>query len=202
VIPPPRRRRAVLFDMDGTLTRPQFDFDAIRREIGMPAGPILETVAAMPPDERARAEAILHRYEREFAATSELQPGAAEAVAWVSRHGLRSALMTRNSRESADVFLERHGLRFDLVWTRTDGPTKPSPAPVQAICGRLGVQPGDAWVVGDYLYDVQCGRAAGARTVLLLGGDDRPAWSEQADHVIGGLEELIELLKRSAAVTS
>ena len=35
-----------VFDMDGTLTVAAHDFDAIRRELGVPAGkPLLETLA-------------------------------------------------------------------------------------------------------------------------------------------------------------
>ena len=38
---------AMLFDMDGTLTVPYFDFDAIRREVGVGNQPILEAVEKM-----------------------------------------------------------------------------------------------------------------------------------------------------------
>ena len=50
--------RAVVFDLDGTITRPYFDFDAIRKEIGMGenGGPVLEAMEKMSPDERRRAE--------------------------------------------------------------------------------------------------------------------------------------------------
>ena len=65
-----------IFDMDGTLTKPQLDFDRIRQEIGLDGVPILEAMEAMSPEERARTEAILHRHEAEAAATSELQLGA------------------------------------------------------------------------------------------------------------------------------
>ena len=46
--------RAVIFDMDGTLTKPCLDFDAIRAEMGLSGEPILEAMARMTPDERAR----------------------------------------------------------------------------------------------------------------------------------------------------
>jgi len=38
---------AIIFDMDGTLTVPVLDFDRIRSEIGLPAGPILESLLAL-----------------------------------------------------------------------------------------------------------------------------------------------------------
>ena len=36
--------RAVIFDLDGTITQPFFDFDAIREEMGLnkDSGPVLE----------------------------------------------------------------------------------------------------------------------------------------------------------------
>ncbi|MEE8170749.1 MAG: HAD family hydrolase, partial [Phycisphaerae bacterium] len=159
-----------------------------------PKEPILEMLPHLPAHERARIEAILHRYESGFAETSELQPGAARAVAGVRERGFACALMTRNSRASVGRFLQRHGLGFDLTWTREDGPMKPSPEPVHIICERLGAQPARTWVIGDYLYDIQCGRDAGARTVLVLNNDHRPAWADQADHVITCLDELSAIL--------
>src|SRR5438105_12072473 len=187
-------RQAVIFDMDGTLTRPQFDFDAIRREIGLPNQPILEALERMQPEQRLRAESILHRYECEFAASSELQPGAAQVLAALRSAGVACALMTRNSAASVRAFDARHGLAFDLVWTREDGPCKPRPDPVHQICQRLGVTTDQTWVVGDYLYDVQCGRAAGATTVLLIDDQECPEWGCQADHVIRELSELLPLM--------
>ena len=67
----PRAPRALLFDMDGTLTEPYLDFEAIRREMGIAPGCwLLEAIAAMPPTERAAAESMLHRHE-EAAATDQ-----------------------------------------------------------------------------------------------------------------------------------
>lgn len=195
--------RAVIFDMDGTLTRDAFDFDLIRREIGLANEPILEAIGRMNGDARHRAEAILQRHEDAAAAASELHPGAVEVVDGIRAAGLPVALMTRNSARSVAVVLQRYPLRFDLVRTRDDGPFKPSPEPVFDICKRLGVTASDSWVVGDYLFDLQCGRAAGAVTVLLDVDDARPAWSDQADHVIRELPELlVRLGLRAEAVTA
>lgn len=185
----------VIFDMDGTLTRPVLEFDAIREEIGLTAEPLLEAIVKMPPAERERAEAILHRHEEEAAINSELQPHAAEVV-----HGMRAAgatvvLMTRNSRRSATTVLRKHALEFDMTWTREDGPMKPSPEPVLRICETLGAGPDRAWVIGDYHYDILCGNAAGATTVLFLEpGRARPVWAEEADHVVATLEALPALM--------
>jgi HAD superfamily hydrolase (TIGR01549 family) len=187
-----RTRGAVIFDMDGTLTRPNLDFDLIRAEIGIVASPILEAVGKMSSEERERAEAILRRHESEAASSSELQPGAVEVVASLREAGWQVALMTRNSRASTRVLQERHGLAFDFVRTREDGAFKPSPEPIFDICKALGCDPAASFSVGDYHYDILCGKAAGATTVLLLDpGESRPAWAEEADFVISELTELL-----------
>jgi len=184
--------KAVIFDMDGTLTRPALDFDEIRREIGLGNGPILEALPGMTIDQRARAEAILRRHEDRAAAGSELQPGAADVVAAVRASGMNAALMTRNSARSVKVFQSRHGIDFDLLRTRDDGPMKPSPEPILAICRSLGVAPEETWSIGDFHYDILCGAAAGSTTVLLLDPNaDRPRWADEADHVIHALPELL-----------
>jgi HAD superfamily hydrolase (TIGR01509 family) len=187
---------AVIFDLDGTLTRPILDFDRIREEIGLPHGPILELVMQLPPEEQARAEAILLRHEAAAAADSELQPGAGEVVAAIRGAGIPIALMTRNSRKSTRAFQRRHGLAFDLVRTREDGPIKPSPEPVVSICSALGAEPSLTWVVGDFHFDLKCANAAGAISVLLIDPrQDRPAWAREARHVIGELRELLDLMR-------
>lgn len=188
-------RRVVIFDMDGTLTRPNLDFDRMREEIGLEPGPVLEAVRAMLPEDRVVAEAILQRHEDEAAAVSELQPGAAEVVAAVRAAGLSPVLMTRNSRRSVDVVLRRHGLSFDMIRTREDGAIKPSPEPIFDICRRLDADARQSWSVGDFHYDILCGAAAGCTTVLLLTDEGaRPDWAGQADHVIHDLRELLRLL--------
>ena len=182
--------------MDGTLTEPFLDFDRIREEIGLPKEPLLEAVMRMPPTERARAEAILLRHEAAAAAESRLQPHAREVVTAIRAARIPVALMTRNTRESTDAFRRRHGLTFELVRTREDGPIKPSPEPVHAICQALGANPANTWVVGDFHYDIMCANAAGAISVLYLDGSTaRPAWAANARHEITDLRQLTAILR-------
>ena len=56
--------KAVLFDMDGTITRPVLDFPKLKAEMGIGDRPILEALAKMSDPERRAAEAILHRHEK------------------------------------------------------------------------------------------------------------------------------------------
>ncbi len=190
-IPP----QAVIFDMDGTLTVATIDFDAIRAEIGIAHGPILEAVLLMTGEQRRRADAILHRHEADNAAISRLQPGAAEVVVAIRSAGIRVALMTRNTRESTSVFIQRHGIEFDLLRTREDGPMKPSPEPILDICRAFGVSPTDTWAIGDFHFDILCANAAGSVSVLFHDpAIPRPQWAGEADHVILNLRELLPMM--------
>ena len=195
--PPSPSARAVIFDLDGTLTLPLLDFDAIRREIGLPTQPrtpILEAMEHMAPADRAAAEVIVCRHEELAAQASELQEGAAEVLAAIRERGIPVAVHTRNSRQSVQTVFARHGLSVACIYAREDGPVKPEPASTLAICERFAVRPEDTWVVGDYLFDIQAGRAVGATTVLMIGDLPVPAYAEQADHVIRRLRELLALL--------
>lgn len=188
----PPRFRLVIFDLDGTITRPFLDFGRIRAEIGLPE-PLLEHMMELPPGpRRERAFAILERHEDEAAERSELSEGALEILDFLRRRGIRTGLVTRNSRRSVSKVLGKHGLSFDVVVTREDAPVKPRPDPLRLICDRLGIPPAEAIMVGDYRYDIQAGRAAGLRTALLLAGGRRPPDLEEMrpDHILGRLDEL------------
>src|SRR4051812_10558510 len=120
--------RAILFDMDGTLTRPYLDFPRMKQEMGIPLDrPILEALAEMKAETRRRAEAILHRREEIAAAGSALNEGCHDLMKRLRAHEIRSALITRNSPVSVATVLKNHGLTFELTLTRDDAPPKPLP---------------------------------------------------------------------------
>lgn len=162
--------RLVIFDMDGTLTRPTLDFPKIRQALGVPE-PLLESLQALPPGPgRERAYALLAEFEHEAAQASELNAGAREILELLPRRGVASALVTRNSRRSVRTVIEKHALRFDTVVTREDAPAKPRPEPLWLICERLAVPPAQALMVGDHEMDVQAGRNAGMHAALITNG--------------------------------
>ena len=88
-----------------------------------------------------------------------------------------------------------HDLTVDFIRTRDDGAIKPSPEPVHAICERLHALPAESWVIGDYLFDIQSGAAAGAHTVLMIGDSPSPSYAATVNHVIQRLRELLPLLE-------
>jgi HAD superfamily hydrolase (TIGR01509 family) len=190
---------AVIFDLDGTLTLPYLDFDAIRAEIGLPSGPILESLERLDAASRARAEQILHRHEAIAAENSRLRDGAGDTLARLRERGVAVGILTRNSRRSIEQVLRKHGIAVDATWCRDDGAIKPAPEPVFRLCEKLGVPPERTWVVGDHLFDMLAGGRAGAQTVFMLGDRDRSDCPEQADHAIRHLEEIVALVGAAAA---
>jgi len=186
--------KALLLDMDGTLTDPMLDFPLIRREMGLPAGqPILEAISRLAPHQRSAAEAVLLRHEQHAAAASTLAAGCQELLAWARRRAIGTALITRNSRQSAATVLQRHNLDITILICREDAPYKPDPAPLLTACRRLSVAPAHALMIGDGRHDIEAGHAAQIPTIWLSLGRTRD-FSAEPWHSVADLRELLKLL--------
>lgn len=189
---------AVIFDLDGTITRPYFDFDAIREEIGLDrnSGPILEAMETMTAQQRKKAEEILNYHEQKAVTESELNPGAKETLSAIREAGIKIGVLTRNRRDNAFAISRKHNLKFDTVVGREDGPVKPDAFGILHLCGKFGVNPRDTILVGDYLFDLLCAKAAGAVAVLLTNHCRAEEFTEHADFCIeniGGILDIIEI---------
>src|SRR5438128_7620580 len=91
------RIRGVVFDLDGTLVLQELDFEAMRREIGIPSGtPLLEALETLSGDQLAAAWAILQRHERTAALAARLNPGVAEFLSWLDARAVRRGILSRN----------------------------------------------------------------------------------------------------------
>jgi HAD superfamily hydrolase (TIGR01549 family) len=192
--------RAILFDMDGTLTEPMLDFPRIKAEMGIGARPILEALAEMSAEFRAEAEAILLRHEDHAAENSTLNPGCRELLNHVAKCSIITALITRNSRRSVEFVLRRHSLNFDTIVARGDGPFKPSPIPLQLACRKLAVPETQAWMVGDGQYDIEAARAAGIESVWISHGRIRH-FEAMPSREVRDLWECLNLFKAIAAAS-
>lgn len=189
--------RGLVFDLDNTLVDSRLDFQAMRREMGLPDGlPILEAIDRLDPVQADRCREILHQHELAGAARATLLPGVRELLAAIEMRGLSYAIATRNSLRITRATLSGVALACDLVLTRDCGPVKPDPWPVQFACRTWGILPAEAVVIGDYKFDIQSGRAAGAHTVLLTHDEDPAAYpnDERADLVLSSLASYPQLL--------
>lgn len=173
-----------VFDMDGTLTVAVHDFAAIRVALDIPVEhDILTHLAALPAAEAAAKHAWLLEHERDLALASTAATGAVELVRELAERGCRLGILTRNARELAHVTLEAIGLAdcfpVEHILGRDEASPKPSPDGLLKIASAWGVAPSELVMVGDYRFDLDCGRAAGARTVL-VNLPDNP-WPELVD---------------------
>jgi HAD superfamily hydrolase (TIGR01509 family) len=195
------QKRYWIFDMDGTLTVPAHDFDAIRRELGLSLGrPILEQLADLPVEEAEPLYQRLDQIEREIAGRAAAQPGVNEFLAALRERRRTLGIVTRNSHPTALNTLRACGLdRFfepDYVMSRERCTLKPSGDGIRKLLAVWGASPDEAVMVGDYLFDIMAGRDAGTATVFIdnLG---RPEFAEQADWSVRDLHDLLVLVDHS-----
>jgi HAD superfamily hydrolase (TIGR01509 family) len=188
--------KAVIFDLDGTITQPYFDFDAIREEIGLArdSGPVLESMEKMTPQQRQEAERILHYHEEKAVTESKLNAGAGQTLSALRAAGIHVGVLTRNKRSNALAISRKHDLRFDAVVGREDGPVKPDAFGVLQLCRQFGVQPQETLLAGDYLFDLLCAKAAGAVAVLLANHDQAAEFAEHADFCIDHIGGVLEII--------
>jgi HAD superfamily hydrolase (TIGR01509 family) len=161
-----------VFDLDGTLTESVHDFAFIRRSLDLPeVGDMLAHLASLPEDEAAPKHAWLLEYERELAEAARPAPGAVELVHELHARGCRLGILTRNAHELALLTLAAIGLadRFasaDMLG-RNEAPPKPHPGGLLHLAQRWGVSARELVMVGDFRFDLECARAAGAHAVLV-----------------------------------
>lgn len=197
-----RPLRAVVFDFDGTLTRPgALDFPAVKKLLGCPLeSTILEYIDTLD-GEAAKRDAFrkLEEAELEAARRSVPNDGAEETLAWLGARGIRCALITRNCmasiREAMKNFRGVSAGDFAAVISR-ESPYRPKPHPdgILAAARELGAEPGEILVVGDFVFDVEAGAAAGAVTALITNGGEPGKIGVAPDYVIASLREIAAII--------
>jgi phosphoglycolate phosphatase-like HAD superfamily hydrolase len=161
--------RGVVFDMDGTLTKPNLDFAEMYQRCGVPMqADLLAAIAAMQPAEQAAAQAVIDEMEAEGRRTLQLMPGAIELATWLHRHGVPTAVVTRNTALTVAHLQEALWLPaglppFSPAISRDDEhiAAKPDPAALHAIGAAWSVPvDGGLLMVGDSpKNDVAFGKA-------------------------------------------
>ncbi len=186
--------RAVLFDMDGTLIDSPYDWQEIRRRLGVDGPSIIDSLNGLPEGAREARWRELETIEREATGRASLHEGARELLETFRNAGLATALVTNNSEANTRRLLDRFGLRLDLVLTRDSGFYKPSGAPFREAARRLGVPPEACLAVGDSRYDLEAAREAGIGRVCLLHTTD-PLLIEGADLHFPGIRAFLRFLR-------
>ncbi len=214
------RIRSVLFDLDGTLV------DSERLILASYRHTMREHLGEAPPDEawlatmgtplvaqlrdfapdEAEAHAMLATYlahnRRVHDELIRGFPGVAETLAWLRERGYALGVVTSKLSEGALRGMRSCGILrewFEGIVTASDPvPHKPDPAPVRLALERVGEpDPSRALFVGDSVWDLRAGRAAGTVTAAALWGPfprDRLA-AEEPDHFLERIEDVRRLLE-------
>lgn len=210
--------QVVLFDLDGTL------IDSAELILASYRHTMLTHLGAVPPDQAwlrtmgtplkaqlrdfARSEteaaAMLATYRTHNARLHDRLvrsfPGMGDTLLWLRRRGVRLGVVTSKLRDSAERGLAACELRrswFDAIVTASDPvPHKPDPAPVRLALERMGEVAWRATFVGDSVWDVRAGRAAGTATAAALWGRSgrEPLAAEKPDHFLERVEEVRKLV--------
>jgi HAD superfamily hydrolase (TIGR01549 family) len=178
--------KAIILDMDGTITQPVIDWKLLRAEIGAPQDrTIMQHIRSLGGTERDRAEEVLLETELRGTQNVALNDGFHELLSEIEQRGLRTALVTNNHGAAMENVLRSHGLRFDVALSREDGELKPAPDLIYLALDRLGCVPADVIGVGDSHLDVAACEAANIRCIYLTHGnpqfDHEPSVSQLTD---------------------
>jgi phosphoglycolate phosphatase len=215
-----RVTRAVLFDLDGTLadTAPDLAYalNCMRIARNLPALPVAATraytsmgargllgvgfdVTPEHPDYEAMRDEFLANYENNLCRETRLFPGMAELLDELERRGLRWGVVTNKAERYTHPLLEQLGVHHRaacVIGGDTTGKIKPDPAPLYAATERMGIAARHCIYVGDDRRDVEAGRAAGMKTIVVkfgyLHGNDPETWA--ADAMIDTPQELLQHL--------
>jgi HAD superfamily hydrolase (TIGR01509 family) len=206
--------RAVLWDLDGTLTDSvRFVVDTANRVITAHGGTALDfaSVGAMtglpleaifrlawpdltPDDARRYRTEYRELYARDAIPATKLYDGARETLRSFHEAGLLQATVTGKRAADCERILRGLGIANEIdVYLGGDSVSRPKPAPDLAALAmaRLGCAPAECVVVGDANADIAMGKAAGALTMQVLWGFARER-IDGADHVVGTWADLRE----------
>ena len=214
--------KAVLIDMDGTITKFNLDYMWMRRaalqllaEAGlsrpnfsdqMSIYAMLSELRGSVSNERLdevkkRIYEKVQTIETEAAERAELMPGAKETLDELRGMGKKMVVVTNNGRLGADRTLERLNLlgAFDGVITRDDvDELKPDPGIVFKALDLAGANPDEAILVGDAIIDIKAAKAAAVRCVAVPTGpfDAARLLQEEPDFIVSSLLDVPELVRR------
>jgi len=119
---------------------------------------------------------------------SKLLSNAIEVLNKIKKKGLKVGLITNNFTSFVEKVLEHHKIKnkFDAIITADDvEKPKPNAEGIFKLCKKLNLRPDETILVGDSVYDVQAGQAAGCFVIGL---------EVHGDLIISELKDLYQLV--------
>ena len=214
VLPLPRRPRAVILDLDGTLLDSEHLLIEVHAAAAARLGVHLDAErlstlvgqSRAANDERLRVwlgSVPLHVYRGEMVAiladrVAGLKPGALALLDHLDALGLPYALATSSGSRWVERHFQAHDLhrRFRATVTREDVRRyKPDPEPYLLAAERLGQAPQDCLAVEDSPTGLRSAWEAGTMAVLVPDAvAPDPDTRALALRVVGSLEEVVGML--------
>ncbi|RXD03875.1 phosphoglycolate phosphatase [Sphingomonas sp. UV9] len=212
------------FDLDGTLLdtsgdlaaavnhalasvgRPRLSVEEVKPMIGGGARHMLKQgLTATGGYDEAMLDTLhaelLAYYEANICVLTKPYPGVIDALDALAARDVTLGIVTNKIERFARVVLDELGLtdRFAcILGGDTLAESKPSPMPIHEMVRRCGG--GRAAFVGDSIFDIQAGQAAGLPTIACsFGFLMQPVAELGADAVIDGFAELLPTLERLGA---
>jgi HAD superfamily hydrolase (TIGR01509 family) len=180
----------VVFDLDGTLVDSREDISrAVNEGIATVGGgklPVSEIIPhigrplmdifndLLPVELRVKAGRATEVFREYFFAhcveNSRLCPGVRECLEGLE--AVPRAIATTKMTFMAERVVQQMGIahHFDLVQGSDGIPHKPDPAVLALVLERLRKRALRSWIVGDTVYDIQAGKAAGMHTCAVTYG--------------------------------
>ena len=213
--------KAVLFDLDGTLADTALDLggalNTLLREQGLPevsmdeirpvashgASGLLKlgmNLDKSDPNHARLRQQYLDTYETCFDKDTVLFEGIDDLVQAIHARGLKWGIITNKPHTFTHRLVPQLGFSVapDVVVSGdTTAEAKPSTKPMFYACEQIDIAPEACLYVGDAERDMQAGKNAGMKTVLVSWGyihvdDKTEEWP--ADSVIDTPEQLLQLL--------
>ena len=113
-----------------------------------------------------------------------------ELLDHIQREKLPTAIITRNSQETAQHILNKHSLNFDIVISREDTPPKPDPTQLNNLVSRFNLDPKQCLYIGDMSFDLDFARNAGVKSGLYVRPNNHSI-KNKADIVISCYDQFL-----------
>ncbi len=168
-------KKALITDLDGTLTNLGINWDSlrekVRREMGWnhPLRPLGMSIpkAARNKEEIDKAFSIVEKAELEAAERARFNPSLRLTLSKIKEVGLKIGLVTLQARRPATKALDNLGVMefFDIIVTREYSLDRKKQ--LEFAMEKLGVRPRECIFVGDAPWDVKAGKELGCLTVCV-----------------------------------
>lgn len=183
--------------MDGTLTLAMHDFEAIKRTLGLPLdSDILTSLGRLSPEEAKVKHIHLNEIELNIAKKAVASPGSPELLKQIKNKSHQLGILTRNCFENSIETLKASGLSeyfsSEFILCREHAEPKPSPEGILNLLKLWNAKPEDTLMIGDYIYDLEAGIAAGVETVYIDPKGNFP-FKNFATHTVLRLDEILYL---------